>query len=193
MKHWSHKAPLYSYRDSFETYLSRGSLWRHTFLASPSLPSQSCFLCNLYPTKNGRHWAQFSRQVNQLFIHLKKIRRSLASKLKIRINILSLCPLLTCKLLIPLLISYSYIIYNLNMLHILVQSTLYWEIASLKKWWRIYTVLSLWDKDDSEIARRKTKRKKLIDMTNTMPRAPITSITLGAVAAVKKIQTLILR
>ena len=27
-------------------------------------------------------------------------------------------------------------------------------------------------------------------MTNTMPRAPITSITLGAVAAVKKIQTL---
>ena len=59
------------------------------------------------------------------------------------------------------------------MLHILVQSTLYWEIASLKKWWRIYTVLSLWEKDDSEIARRKTKKKKitknkkLINMTNT--------------------------
>ena len=87
------------------TYLSTGSLWRHTFLASPFFPFQSCFLCNLYPTKNRRHWAQFSRQVNQLFINLKKIHRSLASELKIRINTLSLCPLLTCKLLIPLVTS----------------------------------------------------------------------------------------
>lgn len=54
-KRWSHKAPLLSYRDSLETYPSTGSLWRHTVLASPSLPSQSCFLCNLYPAKNGRH------------------------------------------------------------------------------------------------------------------------------------------